>query len=99
MGQYIGLMKFRDAGLEFLKKHYEDLKCSAKSGKNPLNPSLPFEKSYMTDLLNELVSVNCKLKAIFINNGWLELDTINDYDLYERMYNDNSLNKFYAPDT
>ena len=99
MGQYIGLMKFQGAGLEFLKKHYEDLKRAAQNSKNPLNPNLPFEKSYMTDLLNELISANCKLKAIPINNGWLELDTINDYDLYEKIYNDNSLNKFYVPDT
>jgi choline kinase len=98
MGQYIGLMKFQGTGLEFLKKHYEDLKETVKNGKNPLNPNLPFEKSYMTDLLNYLITANCKLKAIPINNGWLELDTINDYNLYEKMRNDNSLNKFYVPD-
>lgn len=97
MGQYIGLMKFQGSGLEFLKKHYEDLKHAAKNGKNPLNPNLPFEKSYMTDLLNELIAMNCRLKAMPINNGWLELDTMNDFTLYEKMYSDNSL-KFYLPD-
>ncbi|NDB92638.1 MAG: phosphocholine cytidylyltransferase family protein [Nitrososphaeria archaeon] len=97
MGQYIGLMKFQGDGLEFLKKHYEDLRRIAQGGKNPLNPNLPFEKSYMTDLLNDLIAEKCRLKAIPINNGWLELDTISDFTLYEKLHNENSL-KFYSPD-
>lgn len=97
MGQYIGLMKFQGDGLEFLKKRYEDLRRIAQGGKNPLNPNLPFEKSYMTDLLNDLIAEKCRLKAIPINNGWLELDTISDFTLYEKLHNENSL-KFYSPD-
>ena len=98
MGQYIGLMKFQNEGLEFLKKHYEKVKSQAKLGTNPLNPNLPFEKSFMTDLLQSLINEGCKIRGISIENGWLELDTIDDYKTYEKLYHDKSLSTFFSPD-
>lgn len=98
MGQYIGLMKFQNKGLEFLKKYYEVTKNRAKTGSNPLNPTLPFEKSFMTDLLSGLIKEDCKIKAVPINNGWLELDTSDDFQLYEKMYRDESLKAFFSSD-
>jgi len=94
-GQYIGLMKFQNNGLDLLKLHYERLKEESKSGKNPLNSKLPFEKSFMTDLLQALINVGCKLKSIPIRNGWLELDTIRDYDIYNKMYKTGEISKFF----
>ena len=86
-GQYIGLMKFKDKGLEFVKNFYKKSKKQAKiSGKNPLNPNIPFRKSYMTDFIQGLVNVGCKIKAVSISNGWLELDNNNDYEIYNKMY-------------
>ena len=68
-------------------------KCKEYSVKNsnPLNLSLPFEKSYMTDFLQGLINADFSLKAVIIENGWLELDSINDYEIYQKMYNNNSL--------
>ena len=86
-GQYIGLMKFQDKGLEFIKNFYEKTKKQAKvSGKNPLNPNIPFRKSYITDFIQGLVNVGCKIKAVSISNGWLELDNNDDYKIYNEMY-------------
>ena len=39
----------------------------------------------MTDLLNSMILENFNLKAIEIQNGWLELDSINDLKIYEKM--------------
>ena len=36
-GQYIGLMKFQNEGLEYLKNFYDKAKNQAKTGVNPLN--------------------------------------------------------------
>ncbi len=96
-GQYIGLMKFQNAGITNLSKFYHDAKIKAKSGINPLNPSIDFEKSYMTDLLNSLIQNNFYLKAIEIRNGWLELDSINDLKIYEKMYQKNTLKNLFDP--
>jgi choline kinase len=90
-GQYIGLMKFQNLGLISLNEFYKKTKEKAKNGINPLNPDLPFERSYMTDFLRGLISENYKLKSIMIENGWLEVDTINDYNLYHELYQNNLL--------
>ncbi len=94
-GQYIGLMKFQNQGPKIICDFYEKCKNASILG-NPLHPTLPFEKSYMTDFLNGLIKEDVKLKAIFIHNGWLELDTLNDYDVYNKLYQKNLL-KFFKP--
>jgi len=94
-GQYIGLMKFQNNAISILKNFYHDSKKYSKSGLNPLNPKLSFENSYMTDLLQGLINHNHKLKAIEINGGWLEIDTLHDFEIYNDLYSKNKLKKFF----
>ena len=93
-GQFIGLMKFQKNGLEDIKNFYEKFKSQAKNGVNPLNDNLPFGKSFMTDFLQGLVVNGCKLKSVPVNSGWLELDSLDDLQLYEKLYKENKLNFF-----
>jgi len=88
-------MKFRGEGLEILKSFYDKSKLSAQNGKNPLNSSLIFEKSFMTDLLQGMIDNGVKIKAIPISNSWLELDSYNDFVVYKNMYEKNTLSKFF----
>ena len=97
-GQYIGLMKFQNDGLEFLKTFYQTAKNESFMG-NMLNPNLPFEKSYMTDLLQGLIDSGCNLKAIPIKNGWLELDSFSDYEIYNKKFLDNTISEFFDIDS
>ena len=92
--QYIGLMKFQNHASDFIKDFYDKMKNNAKLGRNPLNAKIPFEKSYMTDFLQGLINEKCRIKAIPINNGWLELDSINDYKIYQKKIQDGSIKKF-----
>ena len=94
-GQYIGLMKFQNNGLEFIKKKYDEAKAISKNNKNILNPNLDFKKSYMTDFLQYLIRNNAKLKAVYIKNGWLELDSMNDYKTYQTLMESGTLSKFF----
>jgi choline kinase len=94
-GQYIGLMKFQNDGLEFIKKKYDEAEIISKNSKNILNPNLDFEKSYMTDFLQYLIRSNAKLKAIYIKNGWLELDSISDYKIYQTLMESGNISKFF----
>ena len=93
-GQYIGLMKFQNEGIQTLQDFYDESKKLAKTGINPLNSQLPFEKSYLTDLLQGLISEGHKIKAITTKNGWLELDSYNDFQLYEKLHKSNQLEQF-----
>ena len=93
-GQYIGLMKFQNNGILQVKKFYKNAKKDSKDNPNPLNPKIPFRQSYMTDLLHGLIKNNFKLKAVMVKNGWLELDSVYDYELYQKLYSSNDLIKF-----
>ena len=99
MGQYIGLMKFQNLGLDLLKKIYEKAKNESLKGNNILNPKLTFEKSYITDLLQALIIDGCKMKAIPIHGGWLELDTLHDYEIYNQLHAKNELQNFITLDS
>ena len=52
----------------------------------------------MTDLLQGLIDEGYKIRAIPINNGWLELDTYDDYLLYQKMYENKTISNFFNPD-
>ena len=93
-GQYIGLMKFSEKGVNILKDFYHKCKKISEKKANPLNANLPFEKSFMTDLLQGLINSNYKLHSVPVNGGWLELDTIEDFETYQRMLKNNTLQKF-----
>ena len=93
-GQYIGLMMFKGNSTKIIKKFYEKMKELSKMGKNPLNSNLPFELSYMTDFLQGLINEKYKLKAIVIKNGWLELDSMKDYEIYNKLYQEGKLSNF-----
>lgn len=93
-GQYIGLMKFQNNGIELIKKMYHKFKNESNLGINPLNPKLKFEESYLTDFLQALIKNEIKLKAIPIFGGWIEIDSMEDYNLYQKMYKEKSLSEF-----
>ena len=95
-GQYIGLMKFQNYGLSKLKSFYDKSKNQSLEGVNPLNPNISFERSYMTDLLQGLINDENQIRAIPINNGWLELDSLNDYEIYQEMYSNGTLSSFFS---
>ena len=95
-GQYIGLMKFQNKGCDMIKKFYKITKDLAKNGKNPLNQNIPFEKSYMTDFLQGMIDYGYKIKAVPISNGWLELDSMHDYEIYNKKFEDKTISEFFS---
>lgn len=88
-------MKFQNNGVKNLKSFYDKSKKSASTGKNPLNSELNFEKSYMTDLLQAMINDNFKIKAIPVQNSWLELDSYDDFKLYAQLYENKRLEEFF----
>ncbi len=72
-GQYIGLIKFPRDKILLIKKELELLFKKKKIGDKD------FKKAYLTDFLNYLIKNGFKLKPVFINNDWYEIDTVRDY--------------------
>jgi len=96
-GQFIGLMQFQNKGITLMKDFYDKCKIASKNGYNPLNSSIQFEESYMTDFLQGMIKEGNLLKSIPTSNRWLELDSIEDYQLYDEMFKDNTISKFFSP--
>ena len=76
-GQYIGLLKFRGQGLEQLQQVYQRLKV----GGVVAHGARPFEKMYMTDLLQAIIEAGHEVRAVPIRRKWLEIDSLDDYAL------------------
>ena len=49
----------------------------------------------MTSFLQLLIDSGWKAKAVLVNNGWLEIDSVEDLSQYESMANEGKLDQFY----
>jgi len=95
-GQYIGLMKFQGEGINYITGFYRKTKKLANNNVNPLNPSIPFTSSYMTDFLQGAINDGAVMKPVYIKNGWLEIDSVKDFETYNEMYKNKSLDKLIS---
>lgn len=91
--QYIGLMRFRGAGISAMRNAYKRLCTELR----PWNAKRPPEKAYMTDLLSEMIAGDLPVHAVVTDGGWIEVDTIRDYETYADMFADGSIRRFYDP--
>jgi len=78
-GEFIGMMKLTRAGnLHFWDVFDEvDAKLDCEA---PFQQSLHWRTAYITDLLQELVDRGVAVHCTLIQGGWLEIDTLQDYE-------------------
>ena len=91
--RYIGLLKFSKKGMRAALKLYDDKKNRdepwIQSGK-------PFKKGYMTDMLHELIMTGVPVHPVMTQGGWLEFDTVRDYEKASEMSNASELYRLLA---
>jgi choline kinase len=90
--QYIGLIKFNRSHVPALLRTYENM------DRERLYDGRSFETMFMTSFLQFLIDSAWRVKAVPVNGGWLELDTVGDLNLYEDMLRKGTLKEFYAAD-
>lgn len=88
-GQYTGLIKVRNDQLPAMIAFYDGLDRTA------LYEDKDFENMYMTTFLQSLINSGWKIGAAIVNNGWLEVDSVDDLHCYETMAKNGQLDKFY----
>ncbi len=88
-GQYIGLQKWNAGSVNSILNFYDSL------DRHALYDAKSFHQMYMTSFLQNLIDNNFKLTPSFINNGWLEVDTVEDLTAYETLYKEGGLSRFY----
>jgi len=82
-GEFIGLAKFSAKGAEILKTNYQRVK-EEFSGKLFQHEGRMFEKAYLTDIFQELIDRGFTVRNVDIEEGWREVDTVQDYRRVKR---------------
>ncbi len=88
-GQYTGLIKIRKDKIQDFVQCYLQLDRKAQYDGND------FFNMYMTSFLQILIRQNWQVKAVEVHSGWLEVDSIDDLNVYESLYKSNQLEPFY----
>jgi choline kinase len=87
-GQYMGLIKVRGDCVRAFREFWNALDRDVlRDGKN-------FDNMYMTTFLQELINAGWLAKAAYTENGWLEVDTVEDLDQYHHMISTGELDSF-----
>lgn len=89
-GQYIGLIKVRADQVPRLVWEYDRMDRARRyDGKT-------FAQMFMTSFLQHLIDNGWPVRAVPIENGWLEVDTLLDLERYEALERIGELRRFYA---
>ncbi len=90
-GQYVGIIKVSAA----LAPKLEEIYLKLADGEKKLFDGKDHANMFMTSFLQHLVDIDWKLKIVPIRNGWLETDSVDDLNCFEKMLEDGTLKKFY----
>lgn len=87
-GQYMGLIKVRGDHVAAFRQAWQQMDRSlVRDGKD-------FDNMYMTTFLQSLIDSGWRARAAFTDNGWLEVDTVEDLDRYHEMLRNGALESF-----
>ena len=82
--QYIGLMRFQGDGVQALERAYEQAQADEDTKGTCFHSSRTLAQLYLTDLLQGMIDHGVTVKAVPIAGGWLEIDTVADYQLAQQ---------------
>jgi choline kinase len=88
-GQYIGLTKVSGAFARTLVNIYNEM------DRDFLYDGRSHRNMFMTSFLQYAVDLGHHLHAVVVSGGWLEVDTVSDLELYNRMHMDGILSNYY----
>ena len=78
-GEFIGLWKLSPEGIKIFLHHFDRLNSKLQMT-DPFQNSKEWQKSYITDILQELVDHRENIYCVLIKKNWMEFDTVQDFD-------------------
>lgn len=82
-GEFIGIMKLSKKGSNIFVIEFDKME---KNRPNSFHDAKTFEKSYLTDMIQELIDKKITIEPIIIDGDWCEIDTIQDLENARRVY-------------
>ena len=81
--EFVGIVKFSKNGSEIFVNEFNKIE---KIKPNPFHDAKTFEKSYLTDMIQELIDQKKIIKPILINGNWCEIDTPQDLENAKKIF-------------
>jgi len=85
IGEFLGIMKVSNQGAEIFIEKYDNV---SKKHEGMFHNASSVSKAYLTDMLQELIDSNINIEPIFVEGKWCEIDTMQDLEIAEKMFND-----------
>lgn len=79
--QYIGLMSFKNIGVDIWRSVYAQARQEEISGQLPLRGTRSLNMLYMTDMLQGIIDAGFPIHPVPIHRGWVEIDSLRDLDI------------------
>ena len=93
--RYVGLVKFSKKRAAVLKMIYHRNRKKYFDKDVKWMNSKSFKKAYMTCMLNAIIKSGYIINPVIIQNGWLEFDTREDYEKYNKWHKNGTLGRFF----
>lgn len=78
-GEFIGMMKLTHKGQELFWSVFDEMQANL-APEAPFQQATSWRQAYLTDFLQELVDRGIDVHCSLIQGGWLEIDTMEDYE-------------------
>jgi NDP-sugar pyrophosphorylase family protein len=91
--RYVGVIKFSKDAWPRILAAYDAAK--RRVGNGPWHASKSINTGYMTDFMQELIDQRLKVHATIVKRGWLEFDTVSDYEKALQWQREKTLDRFY----
>ena len=88
-GQYIGLQLWRASKIQEIMALYDSLDRAA------LYDGRPFKQMFMTSFIQKMIDSGLQVMPSIINHGWLEIDTLDDLKMCDRLHEEGKLEALY----
>lgn len=77
-GEFIGFWKFAPKGIKIFLRHFDRLNKKLKKT-DPFQNAKEWQKSYITDIFQEMIDKREKIYCVLIQKNWKEFDTVQDF--------------------
>lgn len=77
-GEFIGMFKLSERGAALFKEQFH--KAKSEFWGKPFQQAATFQKAYITDMIQLLVDQGHPVHCVTIQQGWKEIDTVEDYE-------------------
>jgi L-glutamine-phosphate cytidylyltransferase len=78
-GEFIGLLLMKPPGIEQFLHHFDKVNSSLTL-KSPFQKAAEWQKSYITDIIQDMVEFQAVVNCVAIEGKWKEFDTVQDFE-------------------